>query len=201
MPNELYGRFSAKSDFIKYFKENRKNPCSLPAFMFQSSFFCPPSICWTRTSSKKFLLKRKSFFDLMKSKEYVFLSTMSLQWSNSGLWWNQTRSWWSFFRQKWRRVEFQIESTSSMFSILFRESIFRGWSDTRVINVTSLNQWPRQKRLSKSLMTGGIFWTVCLLFLVSQRCFDKLEKCVNFQITFLVYLNRTQRQNSSLTQN
>ncbi len=38
MPNDLLGRFSGKSDFLKYFKEARKSTCSFLNISVQFNF-------------------------------------------------------------------------------------------------------------------------------------------------------------------
>ena len=50
MPNELFGRFSSKVDFIRYFKEQRKSMLLLLTCLCQSNCTALLTTCSTRTS-------------------------------------------------------------------------------------------------------------------------------------------------------
>ena len=42
MPHELYGRFSSKADFIRYFRDNRKSPTLTLIILRAVQLYLPP---------------------------------------------------------------------------------------------------------------------------------------------------------------
>ena len=200
MPNELYGRFSAKSDFIRYFKENCKSPFSRSTCVIQCNFTYLLNICSIKIFSKKSSPITSNCFDSIKSSEYACLFTMNWLWSRSGQCWSKTRSSWDSFPQRWRRIEFQIENTSSTFSTLSTETISKRWSSMHKINATSQRRWPDKRKPSKSVTTGGTSWTVFLLCHVSTNLNINIENRTFSKISMMFVCNRAQRQNSPLTQ-
>ena len=42
MPHELYGRFSSKADFIRYFRDNRKSPTHTLIDLCAVQLYLPP---------------------------------------------------------------------------------------------------------------------------------------------------------------
>ena len=200
MPHELFGRFSAKSDFIKYFKENRKPFSFRLTFTVQSNFTCLPSICSTKIFSNKSSSRRKVFWNCMKSNGFVFLCMTNYQSSNCGRWWEQMRSSCGIFLRKWRRVEFLIESISSTCWTLFKATIFSSWSNMLNNNETQERQRQRQKKWSRSMMTGGKLSTAFLLFRVSKIFYFQKVLLFICSLAAIFVLCRTQRQNSSLAQ-
>lgn len=190
MPNELFGRFSAKSDFIKYFKEARKLPFLFLIFSVQFNCIFHLTICWTKTFSKKFSPTTRNFSSSTKSKEYAYLCTTSCQWSSCGPWWRKTRSSWSSSPPRCLRAEFLTESTSSIYSTLSKESTSNNWLLTHKNNVTKPKERPELERLSRYLRSGGTSSKASRSFPVSNNLF----LCSNLVV---LCWNRAQRKDPS----
>lgn len=190
MPNELFGRFSAKSDFIKYFKEACKLPFCFLIFSVQCNFIFHLITCWTKTFSKKSSPTRRDFSSSTKSTEYVCLCTTSCQWSSCGPWWRKTRTSWSSSPPRCQRAEFLTENTSSIFSTLSKESTSNNWSLMHKNNATKQKERPELERLSRYQRTGGTSSKASPSSPVSNNLF--LQSSL-----MILCLNRTQRKNSS----
>ena len=193
MPNELFGRFSAKSDFIKYFKEGCKFPLRFLIFSIQCNYTFHQTICWTKTFSRKFSSTRRDFSSSTKSTEYVCLCTMSCQWSSCGPWWGKTRSSCSSFPPRCPRAEFLTESISSIFSTLSKESTSNSWLLTHKNSATKPKERQELEKLLRYLRSGGTSFKASPSFRVSQNFF----LCSNHMI---LSWNRTQGKDSPLAE-
>ena len=168
MPHELFGRFSSKSDFIKYFRESRKSQylCLILSVQFNCIFL--QNIWWTKIFWRRYSSTKRDFWSSIRSREYVCLSMTSYPSSNCGLWWERTKISCNSSLRRCPRAESLIENISSIFWTLSKGNIFSNWSHIPRINDTKLREKPKSERPLKSLKTGGNNSRVFLSSLVSD---------------------------------
>ena len=186
MPHELFGRFSSKSDFIKYFRESRKSQYLSLILSVQFNCIFLQNIWWTKTSWRRYSSTKSASWSSMRSREYVSLSMMSYLSSNCGRWWEMTKSSCDSSLQRCPRAESLIENISSIFWTLSKGNIFSNWSLIPRINATKLREKPKHERQSRSLRIGGNNSRVFLSSLVSD--INSIFFCSCFIDLFIISL-------------
>ena len=68
MPHELYGRFSSKADFIRYFRDNCKLLTHMIIVLFAVQLYLPPEYMLNKDFLKGVLTEKKSLLRLDQVK-------------------------------------------------------------------------------------------------------------------------------------
>ena len=68
MPHELYGRFSSKADFIRYFRDNCKSVAHMIIVLFAVQLYLPPKYMLNKDFLKGVLTEKKSLLRLDQVK-------------------------------------------------------------------------------------------------------------------------------------
>ncbi len=68
MPHELYGRFSSKADFIRYFRDNRKSATHTLIVLCAVQLYLPPEYMLNKDFLKAVLTEQKALLPLHEVK-------------------------------------------------------------------------------------------------------------------------------------
>ena len=68
MPHELYGRFSSKADFIRYFRDNSKSATLAHIVVCAVQLYLPPEYMLNKDFLKAVLTEQKSLLQLEQVK-------------------------------------------------------------------------------------------------------------------------------------
>ena len=156
MPQELFGRFSSKADFIRYFKETSNQTQSFMITPVQCNYTCRLSTWSTKTFSRKSSQKKRNFLSLKKLSGSTCRFSTNSQWSTSGLWRRKTNKSRSTSRTSCPKAVCQTDNISSIF---WTRSSHNMWSRLFVMQMLSgtlCQMKPKPKKPSKSRTTGGM---------------------------------------------